>query len=462
MDNFLKNLLDDPEKKQAMVRLGYLSEDDGLMSNSIPNLQIENNPDDLNSLMSNQESPSVMPPSFIDSLKKEGVDLSTDYNKPQIIKPKIKQPLSDTPSYEELKKLENNPIYKENLPLNEQTSEPFQENDKQSLGSEYANVQKNSSMAELTNRLAAAGELMGSSIAGAKPIAQDLLSKQVEDSKGIEKNYLNALTLRFKDPNSEESRNARNIIKGQFPELNLPDNVSAEHLKELLPTYLKMKEMEEQRKARAETSRENRLDRMAMFKISEANKKALADSSLEYKKEKDAKITPAQQKVLSGIENSLSSIEKIESEKSKIDTGPFANARNWLAKIPGWDDKKVSAFKSEVNRNLAEYIHSISGTAASDKERPFLMDNLPNMSDNDDTFMSKLKSFKEGLNRIKENELMTLEKSGKNVQNFKSSGSSDTNELITVQATPNGKPQQILKSKLEEARKLAPDLKVLK
>jgi len=85
-------------------------------------------------------------------------------------------------------------------------------------------------------------------------------------------------------------------------------------------------------------------------------------------------------------------LKDIKRRKPKFDTGPIRSRANAAAQLVGQDDPEYTAFKADVNDQLAQYIKNISGAAASDKERAFLSGIQITTNDNDETFMKKLES----------------------------------------------------------------------
>lgn len=151
---------------------------------------------------------------------------------------------------------------------------------------------------------------------------------------------------------------------------------------------------------------------------------AIRGEALEAKKnEKQTKMempSDKQTQTITDLDNIIQAAEDVKRGKVTVHTGPFAAFRNAVAREIGWDDPKVTAFRAQVGEQLADYVKSKTGAAASNQERAFLMDNIPNMSDNDETFTEKLRRFKMKAEQIRARTLQNIEAQGKNVSGFTS------------------------------------------
>lgn len=105
---------------------------------------------------------------------------------------------------------------------------------------------------------------------------------------------------------------------------------------------------------------------------------------------------------LQGARNLIDQLGRMKTE-GDIDTGPIANAIDWLRSKAGVGDPKRVEFKAMVGTQIAEYIKSISGATVSESERAALLENVPTASDNDESFMAKLATVK----RMIDNKLAT-------------------------------------------------------
>lgn len=159
-------------------------------------------------------------------------------------------------------------------------------------------------------------------------------------------------------------------------------------------------------------------------------KDAAAVQSLEKPRIDAYKLDKSQLEDITNFDNSIDTLNRIAAEKPGQDTGPISNIQNFLAQKAGIDDPQKSAFKAMVNDQVAQYIKSISGAAASDKERAFLMQNLPKVDDNDETFNAKLEAVKTKMNEMRQRYLENLSKAGKDITPYSKSNNSNTETRV--------------------------------
>lgn len=165
------------------------------------------------------------------------------------------------------------------------------------------------------------------------------------------------------------------------------------------------------------------------------------------------------------IESALKLIEDIEREKKEkgFKTGLGQTAKEGVknlaygtAQFFGMDeppiapDPEYARFAAKVNRNLAELIRSISGTAASDKERANLKTIEMSTDDPDKSFDAKLADSKQRLLEIRDIELEAQRRAGKKVESFEPRLSEPTGKRPA-----NRDEQGNLKERLTEEDKAA-------
>lgn len=239
---------------------------------------------------------------------------------------------------------------------------------------------------------------------------------------------------RENDLNSPESKMAQNlaIAMGMNPEQ--ASSLTAAKFKDFSPALQKKYEIAEKAMDREERTKDRQLQReMVQGNRDEDRQERAKDRQLQRemvqsnknvtrqeKIEKEQRLGDKQVEAMSGYDKALNSIQSIRAGKSEFDTGPLAGRANALAGMVGIDDPKKSAFRAEVQDQLAQYVKSISGGAVSDSERASLMQNLPNMNDNDATFNAKLDALEKRLQGYKQTELSNLKKQGKNVKEWES------------------------------------------
>jgi hypothetical protein len=213
----------------------------------------------------------------------------------------------------------------------------------------------------------------------------------------------------MRDVNSPVSKSIREGLQNLFPNMKLPDNVSAKQLKDLGINYGTLVAAKESADARREAAAQRASDK---------------DETRKDKLEKQAQLSDKQVTTVAEYDKPLKMLDSIIADKTNFDTGPLAGRWNTMASWVGMDDSKKSGFRSDVGDALAQYIKGISGAAVSESERRALLANLPTMNDNDKTFTEKARRTKERLTQLREIEVGLMEKQGKNVKNFKSEGGS--------------------------------------
>lgn len=149
---------------------------------------------------------------------------------------------------------------------------------------------------------------------------------------------------------------------------------------------------------------------------SQAKKDALA-----LKAEEKAKLSEKTTGEIANYDSGINIMQNLLAEKigKGWDTGKLSFGQNAVTGWFGMDDAEKTSFKRAVNQQLADYVRSISGTAASDAERRALASSMPSVYDNDATFEMNAKQFINKLKDIKRIELGVLERSGKNVSALK-------------------------------------------
>lgn len=214
-----------------------------------------------------------------------------------------------------------------------------------------------------------------------------------------------------KDPTSARSKAAQDMLiqdYGMSPEVAA--KMTIEQVEARLPGLKQKLDREMREREFSERQKDRNLQREMM--------QEQKDITRQDKMEKEAKPSEKQVKEFTDFDNALDSIKSIRAQKGQQDTGPMSAVQSNVAQFFGMDDSEKSAFKSEVQDQLAQYIKSISGGAVSDQERVSLMQNIPKMSDNDETFNKKLDALEARLERNRQNSVTNASKMGKNVKEF--------------------------------------------
>lgn len=265
------------------------------------------------------------------------------------------------------------------------------------------------------------------------------LSKELNlDSSEIDLKEKKAYT----DPSSPIAKVYKNFLKQNFKK-DLP-GMSEEEIDALSPQRSAelVKMITDKKRAEQDSSidwaRLAQQDRLAKDTI-EARKE-LQTEKIEDKNKEKAKLSDKQTSDLANLDQALDQMGIIAIEKSDIDTGPLASARNSFAQTFGIDNSEVSTFRARVGSQLADYIKSISGAAVSDNERAFLLKNMPVLSDKDDTFIAKLNMVKDRLRRNRDIYVSNLNRKGKNVEEFTDPATPSEKTQAASPKSPNSGP----------------------
>lgn len=216
------------------------------------------------------------------------------------------------------------------------------------------------------------------------------------------------LLAREKDPNSQESKLAQDLAKRMGYQGD-PNSVTAERFKQFSPSLQKIYDIEQKK-----------LDRQE----SRAARTFEQGVKSQEKKDAAAKLSDKQTGEIATHDKAIQAIDDIIAQKKNWDTGKLSMGMNKVAGMVGLDDSQKSAFKASVGEQLAQYIKGISGATVSPSERASLLENVPSVYDNDETFMAKAEALKKRMENNRRIELESMEKQGKNVAPFKSQSSS--------------------------------------
>lgn len=209
------------------------------------------------------------------------------------------------------------------------------------------------------------------------------------------------------DPNTNLAGLQRNVVEKLAKDIDMDvgdlTNISAENLNEIMRSLSYIQNNKNNQDLRKDTKEE----KVAKDKLDRDDKL-----------KKESTISDKQASDIASFDAAISALDDIITQKPNYDTGKLSFSQNLVGNFFGLDDSKKSAFKSDVGEQLASYIKSISGATVSPTERAALLENVPSVYDNDDTFMSKANALKKRLSRNKQIELDVLFKKGKDVDQY--------------------------------------------
>lgn len=250
---------------------------------------------------------------------------------------------------------------------------------------------------------------LGEKLAGqeVKDIEERRAAAQKQRKSLLEEMYAQE-AIAERDPNSPESEKIRQMVSKAFPEDRAQfSGASGKQLRDYIEIQSKLKksEMDPYKIVRAQYLR----DRLEETK----KRRELSEEIQEWKvKEKD-ELSDKQTEALTSLQETMDALDNLAVEKASIDTGPLSAAQSWTAQKFGIDDPNKSAFKASILDNISKRVKALSGTAASDKERAWIAETLPAMTDNDASFTAKLNEARKRLNMVYERKVKGFTGQGK-------------------------------------------------
>lgn len=135
-----------------------------------------------------------------------------------------------------------------------------------------------------------------------------------------------------------------------------------------------------------------RLDKSLPYRDRAVN---VSETRVQLEAAKATQLTPKEVDRLGSINQVKYQLHRIRNLKEGADTGPIANLWGKFTATfkPEWTPKNFNELRVETESLLANYIKSMSGVQTSAAERNMLMNVVPRMNDDDDTFLAKIKQF---------------------------------------------------------------------
>lgn len=166
----------------------------------------------------------------------------------------------------------------------------------------------------------------------------------------------------------------------------------------------------------------NRGEAMEIVKNARFYSNELANRKFGWQQTQHDEPNRAEVEKMSEFDTVLKGLDRIKADKAQFDTGPLADMQNnWAQKI-GVADPNLTAWKAEVGQQLADYIRSMSGKAATDFERADLRRNTPVPSDQDDVFVAKMDRLIDRITQMRERERVNIQLGGRNMGAFAPGG----------------------------------------
>lgn len=310
----------------------------------------------------------------------------------------------------------------------------------ESLGDDMLhNAQDGANLLRLTGGLANAGSTIGAALSrgAAKPVeigndviknadqgVKDIMQRrEAKDKDAARQKVMMELDNEklASDPNSNISKSLRDGLKMVMPGLNIPENTSAQTLRNMGVNMGTLVTAKLAADARVDAARE---------------RAALAKEKSDDKKEKDARLSDKQTASVTEFDDSV--------DKMQNAIGLLGNKSSWVGQVDGRiPDMLVgsdqAAFRAAVGRMKDAYRKLVTGAGASNLEIARLESRIPSETDTYKNFMAKANEFIKEVKKAKSTYLNNYEKQGKNVKNFREGDDPGNQKSTTSNSTPNEK-----------------------
>lgn len=143
---------------------------------------------------------------------------------------------------------------------------------------------------------------------------------------------------------------------------------------------------------------------------------------------KEAKLSDKQTSELEGLGNVMRSLDEVELAKSGVNTGKYASTyQSGREALPFSEaEQDFVKLRQLSGTQLFDYVKTQSGVSYSVKELEQLKSNMPNVEDDDNTFITKLNTVREIVKRKQQEKFKALEGQGKDISRFKQEQSEET------------------------------------
>jgi hypothetical protein len=152
---------------------------------------------------------------------------------------------------------------------------------------------------------------------------------------------------------------------------------------------------------------------------------------------KEAKLSDKQTAELEGLGNVMRSLDEVEAAKSGVNTGRYASAlQSGKEALPFSEaDQDFVKLRQLSGTQLFDYVKAQSGVSYSVKELEQLKQNMPNVDDDDNTFVTKLNTVRDIIKRKQEEKVKALQGQGKDISGFEkqtSAKKASAGDVVTV------------------------------
>lgn len=247
----------------------------------------------------------------------------------------------------------------------------FGENNSINTVENLAQVQRDIQNATLVNQLGKSAEIIGSSIAGAKPVAQELFNENIKQAQQAEENFKALAAKEKDDPNSDLSNGFKEYLK-QFG-VEVQGNASASTLEKIIPMAYKAFEAKETRKLKTMESEKQREQQKYLQEERLATQKFIAGENAKARKESaNIKLSEKQEQVDQKRLDNLGKLLTSETASSRSAFGKAANnlrAAEAIETLVGQykdrgqlDQRQIAELARSLDTLLSQGQATISGT----------------------------------------------------------------------------------------------------
>lgn len=276
-----------------------------------------------------------------------------------------------------------------------------------------------------------------------QPISDELLKRKTKNEQSQFNDVMMQASMKLEglnldltnmeqnsDPNSEISKLAQETASLFNPKLN-PDSlkeISAAQLFKMFPQFQQLTANE----IRRQQTGQNSLAMQLKARQLELNEKSydlrkeqggkrldLAEDKLGWQKDEKDELSDKQTEGMATVDSTLLDLNDAKKFKVDVNTGRVEAGSDYVRKLLGNQEPTMVNLKQALGNALADRKREITGTAASDSEAKFIESiTVPDISMNDELFMSTLDNATRRVERYRQLKLDGFKKQGKNSEAF--------------------------------------------
>lgn len=254
------------------------------------------------------------------------------------------------------------------------------------------------------------------------------------------------------DPNSEISKQYRELA-GKLVKSPISQNLSAAQLAKTLPIIQQIAAAEKAKLESDSPYRQALMDWRMGNLDAKRQGLGLSKERLDWNKIQRDELSDKQVETITGIDNVMDDLEKLEGLKQEFTTGPIEGRVERIKAYIGKQKGARAALQSQIKKVLSAYGKAISGAAIGEQEFARLEEQIPKDTDSDEMFADKLANFKDSIENSRYRIIDNVIKSGKDASNFINRESAEqVKQRLTGQAKGKYPPGTLLKVKGKQYR----------